>query len=975
MPPVPQILQLRLERSKRKEHRLSNRLRPLGIGCGLFISLVVALGLIAATIFYSTLTRNLPSIEAIPALIEQPSGLLSQPTRLYDRTGAHILFSLEEPGASGHAYLPVSQGHNKQLPDSLIEATIASADPDFNKHAGFSWDGLLTGSHPTLAQQLVSDLLLWEEPPGLRRSLRERILAWQITSQYGRLKVLEWYLNSTRYGRYLFGADAASRAYFDKSASELNLTESAFLAGIAQAPAISPLDSPQTVLEQKNRILESMFQQGFITSVQFSQALQEKPDIQSAARETDNPATAFTQFVLDQLSRYLDFDRLSRGGYKVITSLDYDLQLQSTCTAEMQLARISGRAISSQSLTQREADCQASRLLPTSPSSTVSSDSALAANVIILDPQNGQILSMVGDPTPGHNPAGLPGHPPGSLITPFIYLTAFTRGMGPASLLWDVPTKLEDEPVDIANPDGKFHGPVRLRTALANDYLLPAIEILKQMGSEQVWQIAIQLGLDNFVFPSGPQSLRLPSEGGEVTLLEISQAFGSLANQGVLVGLIPSQGNTEENSVPIQPVSILSVEDNQGQVWLDCNSPIGKCQTSSRSVISPQLAYLANHVLSDETARWPSLGHPNSLEVGRPAAVKNGQTKEGKDSWSVGYTPGLVIGTWIGNTDPLSQEKISANWAAGLWHALIQYTHRDQPVEDWAAPAGISQLQVCDPSGLLPTSNCPNVVNEISLTGNEPTVPDTLFQTFQVNRETGRLATLLTPAELVDEKVYMVLPSEAQAWAQQSGIPSAPQAYDVIDFSASVIPDLAITSPEMFDSVSGKISVQGRASGSGFDYYRLQTGSGLNPSQWLQIGEDANTPVEDGLLAIWDTSGLSGLFALQLLVVNQDETVQSTIVQVTVDNQAPDVSIRFPEDNQVFDSTASETLTFQAEASDDLESVTVQFIIDDELLETRTVSPYVSNWPTKPGSHVLKVVATDRAGNTAQDQIEFTVQR
>ena len=975
MPSVPHILQLRRERTSRKKHRLSNRLRPLGIGCVLFVSLMVALGLIAATIFYSNLTRNLPAIEALPGLIEPPNGALTEPTRLYDRTGAHILLSLEDPGATDHTYLPVGGKHNKKFPDSLIQATIASADPRFNEHAGFSWEGLVSGSHPTLAQHLVADLLLWEEPPGFRRSLRERILAGQITAQYGRAKVMEWYLNSARYGRYLYGADAASRVYFGKPANELNLTEAAYLAGIAQAPAINPLDSPQTVLEQKNRILESMFQQGFITSKQLSQAMQTIPDIQPAAPGQDNPAPSFTQFALDQLSGYLNFDRLSRGGFKIITSLDYDLQLQSTCTSETQLERISGESISPQNLPQSEEDCQASRLLPTSPSGLVSSGSSLAANIIILDPQTGQILSMVGDSFPGQNPASLPGHPPGSLITPFIYLTAFTRGMGPATMLWDIPTSLENDPTEITNPDGKFHGPVRLRTALANDYLVPASEILNQMGAEQVWQIASQLGLDNFVLPDEAQSLRIPLGGGEFTLLELSQAFGSFANQGVLVGVNPPRIDPEDNSVPIQPVSVLSVEDNQGRIWLNCKSPIGECQTSSRPVISSQLAYLVNHVLSDETARWPSLGHPNSLEIGRPAAVKNGQTQEGKDAWSIGYTPDLVIGTWVGNTDALSQEKISANWAAGLWHALMQYTHRDRPVEDWATPPGISQLQVCDPSGLLPTSQCPNIVNEVFLSGNEPTVTDSLFQTFQINRETGRLATLLTPAELVDEKVYMVVPAEAQAWANQSAIPAAPQAYDVIDFSAPAIPDLAITSPENFDSISGQVAIQGRASGSGFDYYRLQAGSGLNPSQWLQIGDDVTTPVEDGMLAIWDTSGLSGLYALQLLVVKQDETVQSTIIQVTVDNQAPDVSIRFPEENQLFDSSSSGTLTFQVEASDDLESVMVDFLLDDRLLERRNSPPFVLNWSTEPGIHVLKVIATDRAGNTAQDQVEFTVKR
>jgi membrane carboxypeptidase/penicillin-binding protein PbpC len=424
----------------------------------------------------------------------------------------------------------------------------------------------------------------------------------------------------------------------------------------------------------------------------------------------------------------------------------------------------------------------------------------------------------------------------------------------------------------------------------------------------------------------------------------------------------------------LQPLSILSVEDIQGKVWLNCESPIGECQTSSRPVISPQLVYLVNHILSDETARWPSLGHPNPLEIGRPAAVKIGQTIQGNDAWTLGYTPGLVIGTWIGNTNPLSGEEVDTNWTAGLWHALMQYAHRGQPVEDWSTPVGISELQVCDPSGMLPTPQCPNIANEVFLSGNEPTVLDTLFQNFQVNQETGRLATLLTPAELVEDKVYMVVPAEAADWAQQFGIPPVPQAYDEIDFSSSGTSDLAITSPQAFTSLGGKVSIQGCATGNDFDYYRLQAGQGLNPTRWLQIGEDSHTPVEDGQLAIWDTSQLSGLYTLQLLVVNQDETVQSTFSQVTVDNQSPQVSIRFPESNQSFNLSSKDTLTFQVDATDDLGIASVEFFIDDELIDTRTAPPFVTNWPVKPGTYVLKIIGTDRAGNEAKDQIEFTIQ-
>ncbi len=181
MPSVPHTLQLRRERTIREKNHLSNRLRPIGIGCGLLISLGIALSLIAFTIIYANLTQDLPAIEELSNLFEPTNGALVEPTRLYDRTGEHILLSLEDPAAIGHEYLPVGNNHKKRLPDFLTQATIASTDPHFDDHAGSLWEGVFSGSHPTLAQRLVVDFLLWKEPPGLRRALRERILAAQIT--------------------------------------------------------------------------------------------------------------------------------------------------------------------------------------------------------------------------------------------------------------------------------------------------------------------------------------------------------------------------------------------------------------------------------------------------------------------------------------------------------------------------------------------------------------------------------------------------------------------------------------------------------------------------------------------------------------------------------------------------------------------------------------------------------------------------
>jgi len=222
MPDVPQVISMR-ERQRQKERR--NVGGALGLGFALLLSLVVALSGVVLGLAYTDLSRDLPSLEALPALLNPPQGELLQPTRIYDRSGQHVLLTLENPGAVEREYPNLDTTQSNFLPPALITATLTSADPDFWQHSGFASAGLHQGLHPTLAQQLVSDLLLWDEPPGLRRSLRERLLAAQITARYGRPQVLTWYLNSVNYGRLAQGADAAARVYFDKPVSQLTLGE------------------------------------------------------------------------------------------------------------------------------------------------------------------------------------------------------------------------------------------------------------------------------------------------------------------------------------------------------------------------------------------------------------------------------------------------------------------------------------------------------------------------------------------------------------------------------------------------------------------------------------------------------------------------------------------------------------------------------------------------------------------------------
>ncbi|MDP2776800.1 MAG: hypothetical protein Q8O48_04105, partial [Anaerolineales bacterium] len=201
--------------------------------------------------------------------------------------------------------------------------------------------------------------------------------------------------------------------------------------------------------------------------------------------------------------------------------------------------------------------------------------------------------------------------------------------------------------------------------------------------------------------------------------------------------------------------------------------------------------------------------------------------------------------------------------------------------DGWTAPPGVTAMTVCDPSGMLPTRECPNLVTEVYLNGSEPIQADNMYRKFSVNRETGLLATVFTPPELIDTRVYMLVPESARDWALNAGLDVPPTSYDAIQ-SPPVNAVANITSPQLFADVNGMVQIIGTASGDEFSYYRVQVGKGLNPQEWIQLGGDVTTPVERGVLVEWDTKGLSGLYAVQLVVVREDQVVDTAVIQVTI---------------------------------------------------------------------------------------------
>jgi membrane carboxypeptidase/penicillin-binding protein len=834
VPSAAAIVHGRRERDlarRRTRHRLAYR---GGVGLGIVASIVLALLLLVLALAYADVTHDLPSVEYLPILLSPPDGLLLQPTRVYDRSGTHLLLTFA-PTNGTRRYIPLNPTVPQHLPDSLAQATVAVSDPRFWTHGGYLLSGWNQPSvHPTLAEKLVSDLLLYKETPSVRRAVRERILAAQATQEYGRTQILEWVLNSSDYGNDAFGAEAAAQLYFGKSAVDLTLAESAALAADAAAPTTHPIDAPQAA-EGRAHAVEAMLMQGMVSQDQAIEALATPLQFAQAPQAKQAIAPAFVHLVRSQLDQEFDRERIERGGINVTTTLDYDLQQQARCTTMAYVQRVQG----SPGLPQPTGDCPAAEGLPALPPETVIPH--VSASAVILDPQTGEVLAAVGETEGDNETQSLASHDAGTLLDPFIYLTAFARGSSPGSMVWDIPGA-DEAPL----PGVQYHGPVRMRIALVNDYAVPMQTVAAQMGAEAIGRTEQSFGLR-------PKSN---------TLLELAGAYGTLAAQGTRYG---QPG----------PFTVLRVEGTDHVVWLDMERP------RAQAVLDAPLAYLMNNVLSDETAREPLLGHPNPLEIGRPAGAKVGETSAGRDTWTVGYTPSRVTAVWMGaptGDTPLAR---SPRIGAGLWSALMAVAAQHEPAVGWSAPQGVTSVDVCDPSGMLPTKDCPSIVSEVFLTGNEPTQPDTLYKTFAINQDTGYLATVYTPVQLVENRVFMVLPPEAQAWAKAANVPVAPSSYDAIQ-AEPINPDVRITSPEAFSQVRGRVQIRGTASGADFVRYRVLVGQGINPQEWMAVGEESRQPVEDGLLATWNTEGLSGLYAVELQVIRSDQRVDTAIMQVTV---------------------------------------------------------------------------------------------
>lgn len=632
--------------NKLKKHGWRNLLIFL-ISCG---AIFASIGLIWVSTF------KIPSLEGIN------ERKVSQSTKIYDGTGKILLYDVFQN--TKRTIVPF-----ENISIYIKDATLSIEDKDFYNHYGFKptsflravFVNLLTQSFSqggsTITQQVVKNSLLTGDKSllgGPARKLKELVLSLKIEKVLGKDEILGVYLNEIPYGGSLYGVEEASQAFFGKKAGEVTIAEAAYLASIPKAPTYySPYGKNKAQLDdRKNIVLKEMRRDGKITENEYQKALTENVTFLPKSN-TGIKAPHFVMFVKDYLEKKYGTAVLEQGGLKVTTTLNYDLQVKAEAIAK-KYAEINQKSFNG------------------------SNDAFVA-----IDPKTGGILTMVGSrdyfdkEIDGNFNVTTAHRQPGSTFKPFAYAAAFTKGYTPETVVFDLPTQFSTNcPIDDfttttdgkcygpGNYDDKFRGPMTLREALAQSINVPAVKTLYLAGIEDSINLAKNMGV-NGLGNSNTYGLTLVLGGGEVSLLDMTSAYGVFATEGI------------RNPY----TSILKVEDNNGNV-------LEEIKLNPNQVLDTEVARKISDILNDNVARTPLYGANSSIYFpGRDVAVKTGTTNNYKDAWIIGYTPSVVVGTWAGNNDntPMAK-KVSGLIVAPMWRAFMDEVIKTIPNESFNKP-------------------------------------------------------------------------------------------------------------------------------------------------------------------------------------------------------------------------------------------------------------------------------------------------
>jgi membrane peptidoglycan carboxypeptidase len=647
-----------------------------------------------------------------------------QTTRIYDRNGK-LLYEINDPRYGRRTYV-----NYNDISDNLINATIAAEDHTFWTNDGVDFQGILRAAitnaqsnqvvegASTITQQLIKLQLFLNQPRTIQQKAEEAILAYGITQQLPKWKIMEMYLNVAYYGELNYGAEAAAQDFFGlqpkcththctPAVAQLDLAQASLLAGLPQLPSYyDPIVNKAQALKRQKTVLDSMVQLSMITPQQEQQAEQEmaKFHFKSYVNPSAIQAPHFVHYVIDQvLVPLLGAQNIYTGGYNIYTTLDLNVEKKVEQIAYYRLY---------QDPCSQYLGCDG----PLYKSHNVNN-----AAVVVMDPYNGEILAMDGSANYNNSNPKVRGQfnsavdalrQPGSSIKPVIYATAFEMGWYPAMVIPDhktiYPTKVDNGYYSPQNYDQKFHSgfPMTVRNAIANSYNIPAVDTIEYVGIPNVLNMAGRLGLtsiaDQPLSKLGP-SMALGTK--EVSLLSLTDAYATFANQGVRV----------------PPTSILAITDSQGHMLYqyDAAHPHGV------RAISQQVAFMMSSILSDKPARYHEFGPGNPLELDRPAAAKTGTSDSFVDNWTMGYTPHVTVGVWVGNSDNSVMDNgvIGITGAGPIWHDVMEYVsdYYHYPADDFVRPSGVSEGTVSAETGLLPHPGEPTVTDWF-IDGTEPTI-------------------------------------------------------------------------------------------------------------------------------------------------------------------------------------------------------------------------------------------------------------
>lgn len=866
--------------------------RMLILGAFAFVLLAIGLGSFALYEYY-TISATLPSVDDLREKASQ-----FETTRILDRNG-NVLYEILDPTEGRRTYVPL-----EQISPFLVAATIATEDKEFYSNPGFDpmaiaraflqnyQSGETVSGASTITQQLARMLLFTPEERYRRtymRKVREALLAAEITRRYSKDEILELYLNESYYGNLAYGCEAAAQTYFGTSAKTLTLSQAAMLAGLPQAPAVYDVYTNRDVtLGRHRQILYLMFQlsqeEGCIYVSNNAQPLCiSAVDAATAANEMEvfefkNPGVQlhhphWVTYVQSLLEAQYDAQTIYRSGFTVYTTLDPDMQDMAQEMIQIQVESLADKHVTNGAL------------------------------VAIL-PATGEILAMVGSAdfynTEISGQVNMANSPrqPGSSIKPLTYVAAFEKGWTPATLIWDVPSEFtqsgdphDPRPYIPVNYDERFHGPVTVRSALANSYNIPAVKTLQYVGiydnpnlegEDGLISFAQRLGIDSLV--SDQYGLALTLGGGEVSLLELTGAYAIFANGGLMM---PAH-------------AITMIEDHEGKLVYE------HTWTNGEQVVRNEHAFLISSILSDNEARTPAFGSNSLLRLPFVAAAKTGTTDDFRDNWTVGYTPDIAVGVWVGNADNTPMQDTSGlTGAAPIWNAFMQYAIQHLVAgrpSGFVKPPGVIERVICAASGTEPSQWCPSQRSEYFAIDQAPLgAEEDLWQEVRIDTWTGLGASSVC-ADFTDELFavnvddpwgieWVLEDPQGRAWAEDMNFPEelfvAPERECQADDPR---PTLAFTEPNNGDTiVSNPVEIIASVSATAnFRDFRLEYGIGPDPHDWELLVQGNVQHNQPDTLAIWDVDDLpAGPVVLRLYMRSTEGTYAELKILVNIQIPTP----------------------------------------------------------------------------------------